>query len=480
MAGGETSGEVTAAIADFAVRADIGDVPGAVIARAKVHILDSLGLALAGAVSEAAAIVRAHLSDEGIATAVKGAGSAAIIGTPLFAPPRFAACANGTAIHADNFDDTTPQVRADRTGGIHASGAVLPAALALAGTRGGTGADFLLSYLIGVEVASRLNHAMAARHYGDGFHATGTLTGFGAAAAAGRLMALDRDGHVRAQGLAASFASGIRRNFGTMAEILHAGHSAECGIAAADLARRGMTAAADALDGPVGYFAAAGGGYDADEIVGRLGAPWVFADPGVWIKPHPNGALTHPGAAALLRAMREGGVAAADIRLIRVKTNRRVLNTLIHHDPADAMQGKFSMEFTLALIAVAGQAGLGEFTDAMLGRADVRDMMKRIEFSAYDDAGPDFTNVTTLVEVELDDGRTLSGRADHAAGSTRAPMSYEEVAEKFRQCAEYGDHPAETAERIVEAVATLDRAETVDSLLDLLTAPAGAGSERAR
>ena len=475
MAGGENSGEVTAAIAAFAVCADIGDVPSAVIERAKVHVLDSLGLALAGSVSEASAIVCGHLSDQGIATSAPGRGAASIVGTALFAPPRFAAWANGTAIHADNFDDTTPQVRADRTGGIHASGAVLPAALALAEARGGTGAEFLLSYLIGVEIASRLNHAMAARHYGDGFHATGTLTGFGAAAAAGWLMGLDREGHVRAQGLAASFASGVRRNFGTMAEILHAGHSAECGIVAADLARRGMTAAADALDGPVGYFAAAGGGYDAGEIVGKLGTPWVFEDPGVWIKPHPNGALTHPGAAALLKLMRDGTVSAADIRAIRVRTNKRVLNTLIHHNPANAMQGKFSMEFTLALVAVEGQAGLGEFTDAVLARGDLRDMMKRIAFSAYDEAGPDFTNVTTLVEVELNDGRVLGGRADHAAGSTRAPMSYDDVAEKFRQCAEYGGHSAEAVERVVETVAVLDLAESFDSLVGLLTLSGVAG-----
>ena len=474
MAGGDNSGEVTAAIAAFAVRADLGDVPSAVIERAKVHVLDSLGLALAGSVSEAGSIVCGHLSDQGIATSAPARGAASIVGTALFAPPRFAAWANGTAVHADNFDDTTPQVRADRTGGIHASGAVLPAALALAEARGRTGAEFLLSYLIGVEIASRLNHAMAARHYGDGFHATGTLTGFGAAAAAGRLMGLDGDGHVRAQGLAASFASGVRRNFGTMAEILHAGHSAECGIVAADLAGRGMTAAADALDGPVGYFAAAGGGYDAGEIVGKLGTPWVFEDPGVWIKPHPNGALTHPGAAALLKLMRDSAVSAADIRAIRVRTNKRVLNTLIHHDPANAMQGKFSMEFTLALVAVEGQAGLGEFTDAVLARGDVRDMMKRIAFSAYDEAGPDFTNVTTLVEVELIDGRILGGRADHAAGSTRAPMSFAEVADKYRQCARYGGQVDEFAERTVAEVAAIERCGDLGPLTALLRASGAA------
>ncbi|MEX2453100.1 MAG: MmgE/PrpD family protein, partial [Rhodospirillaceae bacterium] len=319
--------------------------------------------------------------------------------------------------------------------------------------------------------ASRLNHAMAARHYGEGFHTTGTLTVFGAAAAAGRLLGLDAGGQVRALGLAASRASGVRRNFGTMAEILHSGHAAEGGIASADLARRGMTAADDALDGPVGYFAAAGGGYEAGEIVGRLGSPWVFEYPGVWIKPHPNGALTHPGAACLLRLLRETSVDVADIREIRVRTNPRVLRTLIHHDPVDAMQGKFSMEFTLAIVALERRAGLADFTDDTLSRPDIRAMMRRIRYAAYEDGEPGYSNVTTLVDVELADGRTLSGRADYAAGSTRDPMSFDDVAHKFRQCAGFAGFTDDFMGRILDAVAGLDGTGTVSGLAAALRRP---------
>ena len=444
------SGEVTDAIAAFACNAAIDDVPPAVLDRVRIHVLDTLGLALAGSVSEAAALLREHYVDQGIAANEARPGWATIFGTLLFAPPRFAACANGAAVHADNFDDTTPQVRADRTGGIHASGAVLPAVLALAEARDAPAEDVVVAYLVGVEVASRLNHAMAPRHYGDGFHTTGTLTVFGAAAAAASLMRLDRPQIVHALALAASQASGIRRNFGTMAEILHPGHAAECGIAAADLAARGMTGASDALDGPVGYFAAAGGAYDASEIVGKLGKPWVFESPGVWIKPFPNGALTHPAASALLGLLTEHEVAAEDIRRIDVRTNARVLNTLIHHKPESAMQAKFSMEFTLAMMAVDRQVGLGEFTDAALERPDVRRMMDRVDYSSYDRALAGYTNVTSLLEVELEDGRRLTRRADYAPGSSSAPMDLAAVAAKFRQCATYGGFSDAEARRIVD------------------------------
>lgn len=461
------TGDVTAALVEFVQGASFADAPDAVIDRAKIHVLDTLGLALAGSVSDAARIVRDHLAAQGLSRNSIDAGST-IFGTGLSASPRFAAFANATAIHADNFDDTTPQVRADRTGGIHASGAVLPVALALGQQWGASGTDILTAYLVGIEVASRLNHAVAPRHYGDGFHTTGTMNVFGAACAAAKLLGLSRAQTAHAIGIAASQASGIRRNFGSMAEILHPAQAAENGIVAADFAARGLTAADDALDGPVGYFAAAAGGFDAGEIVGKLGVPWVFDDPGVWIKPHPNGALTHPGAGCLLEMIADGRVAPGRISKIDARTNERVLKTLIHHNPADGMQAKFSMEFTLSIIALDGQAGLAEFTTENLNRADVREMMGKVRYASYDRPGDDYTNVTTLIDVTLDDGSTVSGRADHARGSTKAPLDFEDVAVKFRQCAAYCRHPGTQVSALENAVAQLDRLEDIAPILNAL------------
>ncbi|MDE0794147.1 MAG: MmgE/PrpD family protein [Alphaproteobacteria bacterium] len=460
---GNAERDVTAAIADFAGSLPTAEVPDTVIERAKIHILDSLGLALAGSVSDAARIVREDIVAQGL-----GGEGSVIIGTALSAPPRFAAFANATAVHADNFDDTTPQVRADRTGGIHASGAVLPVVLALGQSCGASGGEILRAYLAGVEVASRLNHTIAARHYGDGFHTTGTMNVFGAAIAAAVLKGLGRAETVNAIGIAASHASGIRRNFGTMAEVLHPAQAAQAGITAVDLAARGLTAAGDALHGPVGYFAAAAGGYDAAGIVGKLGTPWVFEDPGVWIKPHPNGALTHPGAGCLLALLTEHDVASEQIAGISVKTNHRVLKTLIHHDPADGMQAKFSMEFTLAIVALDRRAGLGEFTTATLNRSDVREMMRKVDYTAYETIGEGYTNVTTLIDVALQDGRTLSGRANHARGSTKSPMGFDEVAEKYRSCAAYSGHPEGRVANIEMVVRKFDELVSVESLLNAL------------
>jgi len=268
--------------------------------------------------------------------------------------------------------------------------------------------------------------------------------------------------------IAASRAGGVRRNFGSMAEQLHGGHSAECGLAAADLARRGIGGAEDILDGRFGYFDAAGGGWEEDAIRGRLGAPWAFVDPGMWIKPYPSGALTHPAMALALELARRHDIAPENIAAVRVATNRRMADTLIHDRPATALEAKFSMPFCLAIILAERRAGLAEFTDETVARADIRDLISRIDYATFDQPEAGYTNVTTLLEIVMRDGETVSGRADFAPGSTADPMSFDDVAEKFRGSAGHAGWPEAETAAAVEAVRRLDALDDVGELTRLL------------
>jgi len=391
-----------------------------------------------------------------------------VLGTGITTAPRFAAFLNGAAMHADNFDDTNPQPTPDRNGGIHASGAILPAALAIAERTEASGRDLMAAFHIGAEIACKLNHAIDQRHYMGGFHATSTLNTFGAAAACARLDGLDAGGIGNALAIAASSAAGIRRNFGFGIETTHAGHAAEAGLVAADLAARGLDGAPDALEAPAGYIDAAAGGFDETVVDGRLGAPWAILDPGTWIKPHPSGALTHPAMGGLGEIVRDNDLAPGDITRISARTNERVYKTLIQHDPVTSLQAKFSMEFCLAIVAVARRVGLSEFTDAVVTRADVRDMMGRVDYAPYRETRPDYGNVTTLLEVTLTDGRIIEARADHARGSTTSPMGYDETAEKFLGCADYAGWPGGRARAAVEMVAGLEDVANIGDLTGLL------------
>src|SRR3712207_7326193 len=153
----------------------------------------------------------------------------------------------------------------------------------------------MLAYHLGVEVECKIAEAINPRHYQTGFHATATCGTFASASAASKLMSLDVEASLRALSVAGSQSAGLRENFGTMTKPFHAGRSSESGVVAAEFAALGWTAAPTILEAPRGFFTAAGGGYDETAIIGKLGAPWTFAEPGVSIKPHPSGSLTHPG-----------------------------------------------------------------------------------------------------------------------------------------------------------------------------------------
>lgn len=456
---------ITAQMAAFIVGTNYGDIPAEVIDRGKIHMLDALGLALAGARAPVSGIVRDHLSALGA-----GSGEATVLGTAMRTAPRFAAFANGAAMHADNFDDTNPQPKPTRNGGIHATAAVLPAVLALAEADGRSGRDVAEAFHVGVEVSCKLSHAMAGRHYEGGFHTTGTLNVFGVAAAAARLHRLDAETAAHALACAASEAGGVRANFGAMVEQLHTGFAAEGGLIAADLARRGLTGAPDILETPLGWFEAAAGGFEADAIDGRLGAPWAFADPGMWIKPFPNGALTHTGMTLMGDMIRDHGIAAGDVDRVRVATNGRIANTLVHHRPENALQAKFSIEFALAVLLIEGRAGLAEFNDAMVQRADVKDMIARIDYEPYGEAGADYTNVTTLIDIRMRNGSVHSGRADFGLGSTRRPLGMAEITEKFIGCASYAGWPEAKAGDAVALVRDFEAMDDIRALTRLLSA----------
>jgi 2-methylcitrate dehydratase PrpD len=453
-------------VAEFVCSTALADLPGDVVDLGKKSILDGLGLALSGSVAKSGELVRRHLAELGL-----GSGPSTVIGSPLRVAPRFAAFANGVGIHADDYDDTQLAVAPDRVYGLltHPTAPALPAALAMGERVGASGADVMLAYHLGVEVECKIAEAIDPRHYQTGFHATATCGTFAAAAAAAKLMGLDPETTTRALSIAGSQSAGLRENFGTMTKPFHAGRSSESGVAAAQFASYGWTATDKILEAPRGFFRAAGGGFDANAIAGKLGHPWTFAQPGVSIKPHPSGSLTHPGMTEMLRLIHEHGIRAADVKRVRVGTNSNMPNALIHHRPTNELQAKFSMEFCMAILLLDGRAGLSEFTDEVVLRPDVQAMLRKVDFEVDEEAErAGYHKMTTIIDIELVDGRKVSGRADFGKGSPANPMTYEEVAQKFRECAEFARFPPKRADEVVGLVRDLETLSSIDRLTALL------------
>ena len=454
-------------VGKFVVETRYEDVPAEVIELGKKSILDGLGLALAGSRAQTGEICRQYLERLGVC-----GGKATVTGSGLKTSPRFAALTNGVSIHADDFDDTQLSAAKDRVYGllVHPTVPVLPAVLALAEGKGVSGKEFMLAYHLGVEVECKIAEAISPRHYQDGFHSTGTCGPFGSAAACAKLLRFDVTKTLNSFGLAASLSGGLRENFGTMTKPFQAGHAAESGVVSTELVALGWDAAQQILEAERGFFHAFGGTYDPGAIMDRLGKPWTFASPGISLKPYPSGSLTHPAMTELARLIAANNIQAAQVEKVYIGANHNMTTTLLHHQPKTGLEAKFSMEFCLAILLLRGEAGLTEFTDQIVQRADVQDMIRRINFYVDPEAEKaGYDKMTSLLKIHLKNGQVIAGRADFGKGSPADPMTFEEAATKFRGCAEYAEWPKAKSEKIIDFVKTLESVPDLGALSPLLS-----------
>jgi 2-methylcitrate dehydratase PrpD len=459
---------LTAYVGRFVATATYEQIPEEVIELGKKSILDGLGLALAGSRAETGSISRKYVQQMGVCN-----GKATIIGSAQRTSPRFAALVNGISIHADDFDDTQLAAAKDRVYGLlmHPTVPVLPAIFGLAEQRAVSGKEWMLAYHVGAEVECKIAEAVAPRHYQDGFHTTGTCGPLGSAAACAKLLKFDLPKTLNAFGLAASQSAGLRENFGTMTKPFQAGHAAETGLISAELVALGWTAAEQILEADRGFFHAVGGSYDPSAIMDRMGNPWTFASPGVSLKPYPSGSLTHPAMTELARLIGIHKIQATQVEKVDVGANHNMTTTLLHHQPRTGLEAKFSMEFCLAILLLEHKAGLGQFSDKVVQRPDVQEMIRRINFYVDPEAeSAGYDKMTSILKIHLTDRSVITGRADFGKGSPANPMSFDETAEKFRGCAEFAEWPKAKTEEIITFTKALEAAPDVSGLSPLLSA----------
>src|SRR2546422_325778 len=341
----------TSVLAEFVVKSRWEDCPAAAVDAARRAILDCLGVMLAGSTEPAARIVQQIAEAEG------GAPLATIVGTRRRTGAVWAALANGTAAHALDFDDTNFAMLG------HPSAPVLSAALAAGELALADGRALVHAFLLGFEVETTLAEVINPAHYEKGFHATGTLGTIGAAAAASRLLGLDAAQTRTALAIAATQASGLKENFGTMTKPFHAGHAARSGVLSALLARDGFTASEQAIEGPQGYFAVLSAGKRDERMLDSLGAPWKILETGVAVKPYPSCACTHSIIDSTLELQRTHKITPEQVAEVTVSVNAAVPRILIHANPRSGLEAKFSGEFSAAAALCEGRVGIATFRD---------------------------------------------------------------------------------------------------------------------
>jgi 2-methylcitrate dehydratase PrpD len=425
--------------------------------RAAVAVLDTVGVMLAGASEPASLSVREVVAAE-------GGDACAVFGTPVRASMSAAALANGTAAHALDYDDMCFVSLA------HPSAPLVPAVLATAESERLTGRAVLDAYVIGFEIEARLGSLMNPRHYQRGWHCTSTLGTIGAAAAVSRLLGLDAGTAGHALAIAASEASGLKENFGTMVKPLHAGLAARNGVLAALLARGGMTASGLAIDGPQGFLRAMDSeGTALGDAIADLGARWELLDTGITVKLYPSCAGTHPSLDAILDLRRRESVSADDVERIDIDVDSIVPTILIYERPATGLEAKFSLPFCAAAAVVYGRVGVDTFDTPALTNPQVTALMARVAMRVDPslDAGvPPLTHAR--VHIRLRDGRVLTQEAKGARGYPEQPASAAELDAKFLACAGRAlTEPA--AERALGLLRKIEEIEDVRSLTAALS-----------
>jgi 2-methylcitrate dehydratase PrpD len=428
--------KTTAAAAAFVENLGVADIPAEALRIGTRCLLDGLGLFVAGSHEHSVKLLIEEAEEQG------GRPDALLLGhgdTKVPAP--MAARVLGTAGHAHDWDDSQVSLDPAHVYGLltHPTIPPLTSALVMSQKLGGIdGKAFMLAFLTGFEVECKISEWMLPQHYMRGMHSSGTVGTFGAYAAAAKLLEL-KDHKLRSGfGIAASFAGGIRCNFGTMTKPLHVGRAAENGVIAALLATRGFTADPDALDGPWGFYAVQGGGVSPEKISQGFGKTWSIVEPGVSIKPYPCGVLTHPTIDLMLKLVTEHDIKPADIDTVKVYAATNILKPIRYPIAANHLQAKFSLPAALAMIALERKAGKREFSDEFVGSAPMQAMQRRISTELdIEIEKMGFDKMRSRILIHLKDGSKIEGWADERyRGGPENPLSDAEVEAKVRSCCE--------------------------------------------
>jgi 2-methylcitrate dehydratase PrpD len=446
---------VTDTLARFVAETDFSTISETTRANAKLHILDTLGVALAGVSTPVAEIALHYCENLGTST------EASIWGTSAKASVSTAAFANGLLSHALDFDDWDAFIHVG-----HPTSMMIGAALPLAESTGASGKDLLKAYVLGIEVICKL--AGNAPNVQDrGFHSTPVFGSLGAAVACASLLKLEPEKLKAALGVAASAAGGIHRQQGSMVKPFHAGNAARNGAEAALLAQAGFTADAAILEAPRGFCDTffGPGKCDYEKMITDLGKPYFLESPGLGLKWHPCSAPQFLAADAALHLKREHDIRYEDVAKMAVSIPP--LRYARHYAPEvkTGLRGKFAINYVVAMCILDGKLELATFTDEKVNQPQVQEAFSKVQVicdESIPEPGP-YCPVT----VELKNGTRLTYTAKVAKGHPQNPMTESEVVDKFRGNAKLAIAQKQ-AEAVITAVGDLENIANVKNLAELI------------
>jgi 2-methylcitrate dehydratase PrpD len=390
------------------------EVPPAMRELARQCVLDYFGVALAGAADPLVRIVLDEMAEAG------GTPEASVVGHKVRLPALSAALINGAAGHALDYDDVNMAMPG------HPSVAILPGLLALAEREHSSGGAVVTAFVAGYETACRIGAALAPGHYNLGFHATGTLGCFGAAAAAARLLRLDPDRTAAALGIAGTQAAGLKAQFGTMCKPFHAGKAAQNGLLSALLARRGFSSRPDLIECVQGFALTHGPDFaPAAALAEPEGGFHLRAN---LFKYHAACYLTHAPIECARRLSGEHRLAPEAIRHVTLRLDRSCDLVCNIPAPTNGLESKFSLRQTVAM-ALAGidTASLLAYSEKNAQDPALIELRERIAIDFVEG----WPQTLAELDIELADGRRLAARHDAGVPAADIAEQGDRLAAKF-------------------------------------------------
>lgn len=452
-------------LADRACALTFDTLPDDAIHWARLGILDTVGVTLAGSAEPPVEILARAIGRTG--------GPALVFGRKDRISALDAALINGTAAHVLDFDDC------NNTFGGHPSAVLVPALLALADALGAGGRRCIAAYVAGFETECKIALGDGYVQYERGWHPTATMGVFGTATACAHLMGLDKAQMATALAVAGSLASGVKANFATMTKPLHVGQCARSGLMAALLARDGFTANLEIFEHQQGYFATFNGSgtYDLPAILESWGKPFDVVTPGIAFKQYPCCGSTHPPIDALLSITRANEVDGDDVESIACFIHPFCLKHTDRADPRSAAEAKFSLQYCLARALVSGGVRLSHFAPEDLEDEAVRRLMPKVRVAPFTAEQFPLTNYFgSEVRIAMSDGRAFLGRVDEPVGCTsQNALPVAVLREKFIDCATFVPSRA-GPESLWDAGLALERFEDLRSFTAMIEPEHGPGA----
>jgi 2-methylcitrate dehydratase PrpD len=403
-------------------------------------------------------------------------GTCTVIGDAAGYSPAGAAMLNGTLAHSLDFDDT------HAPGSLHPSAPIIPAAFAAAEMTGADGKATIAAIVAGYEVQIRLSLALdPAAHYDQGFHPTATCGAFGAAAAAGRLLGLDAEGHVNAFGIVLSMAAGSLQFLvnGAWTKRSHVGHAALCGLTAATLAAEGYQGAAEALEGKWGFLHAYAPAADATKVVAELGTRWETLK--IAVKPYPSCRYSHAAIDGIRALAGTHSIKAEEVEAVTVglpEAGWKIIGDPepAKQSPASVVDGQFSMAFCAAVALRSGGLVWDDYARHLDDR-ETQALCKRIRTRIDPRAQADFpAEMSASVQLKTARG-AFETYVRVPKGEPANFLSAAELRAKFDGLV--GPYlPRERADAFARTLLALDEARDIGAILRLARPEARAAELR--